>query len=58
MRNTNTQNDTLNRAETKAVNETKKISAQRKEKLKDPETKAKLMDFIFGGKPEDKSPLS
>jgi len=55
--NINEENDNLTRVGTKVVNAYKKASNNRKEKLKDPETKKAVLDFIFGGDTASVSPL-
>jgi len=55
--NINEENDRLSRAGTKVVTANSKTSKARANKLKDPETKKAVLDFIFGGNPEAVSPL-
>jgi len=47
------ENDKLNREEAKGYNSRKKLSEERKEKLKDKEVKDKLMDYIFSKSEEN-----
>jgi len=55
--NINEENDKLASAGTKAVSVCKKASSNRKEKLKDLETKKAVLAFIFSGDTEAVSPL-